>query len=1517
MNPLAKLLLLISLMSIPALAALTGTGTELDPYLISTYQNLKEIKNSPDSYYKLTANIDASASKTENDGRGFEPIVGSTTAFTGTFDGQNFIIENLWINDPTLYRAGLFGNVSSGAVLKNVGITGEVRAAGLGGLLVGEAYAAQIEQCWSSGTVSVEESSSGGLIGSSSQSTISKCYSTASVTGERQTGGFIGLVTYGSITNSFAAGDVYSSYTDAGGFIGQDYSVTVSNCYALGSSYSSEYYGRFSGKVVSSSFTNVLGNRENSLSGIVRATILDTVTAFMTDSVEMAALLDTTIWSIISGTYPALKGMPAPATATGDVATSIADINDLSAYLANDIDHDGNTPTAAKWTHSKMNSTGDSLWVFYSPGTILPHGDTLWGAAAQIAVPYTYPIALSSYEDLKSIGNDYRFPLNAPYVLTQNIDASLSFSEGGFTPIRGLVNGSLNGQGNSINNLYIFEPNNLAVGLFRALSENSFIKNLSIDADVTGSGSRTGTLVGYCNASVTKIIANGTVNNGGGIVGRLAGTMDQCISTVKVISGYGGGLVGYLYPGTISNSYFAGKIVDKKKWSSGITVNMSASTLTNVLTIGKVPGGPATVPNINSSATGCYWSPEFSGAATGVGATSLTLSELADQNSYPEFSFGDIWEMYAGAPMPLLAAMNNPPIAFDDTLASQADLIDTAAILSNDYDNTVGSVLTLRFEGTAPVNSSGDTLFVSYQVGEVTSEGDTIWGGYATITLPSSIPDTIAISSYDELKKIGTDFTYPLYGNYILTQDIDASLSTSENSGSGFSPIGSMVNRFRGSFDGRGYKISNLTIQRKMEDNMGLFAVIDTDGSVRNLEVSGSIAGNYSVGILAGTHYGTIENCQTNGVITGERKLGGMAGECYGTITSSSANVDITGVFLGFYYGGFSGYIYNGAVISSCYSTGSISGGRGTYIGGFAGYISGGTVSRSFCSGSLSGTKYVGGFLGNGDGSTISDCYTRSNVTGERYVGGFIGDLSSSLTIENAYATGVVSGDYLVGGFVGSYYGSNTTYTSCYWDSSTAGQTTDVIAVAKTTAEMKTVSTFTGWDMPSVWCMDDGDEYPMLRWSASEIIYKTDGNGTITGDTIQYVAKSSSYGIPSIVTNPVTAAGVGEYLFNDWSDRIATNARSDSGSIGDTTFTALFNLITVTLDTTHSIQKDTVTTIDSVYNVDSDTVVTTIKTENWIDTMFARTDSLSTGISFWFNIDTTVSNGSKVISTVVDTLTYIPTITVTNDTTHSITKDTVTTIDSVYSANSDTVVTTIKTENWIDTMFARTDSLSTGISFWFNIDTMVSNGSNVISTVVDTLTYISTITVTNDTTHSITKDTVTTIDSVYSVGSDTVVTTIKTENWIDTQFARTDSLSDGVSYWFIVDTTVTNGSNDLGTIADTLGVAVAILDGGEYRGEVNGISIAPNPATPYNRMMNIVVKGTNGASVRVSIFDNLGHLIDEQSEDIYVNGTHRFIWDLTNRYGVSVGSGSYVAIAVVTHRDGSREMFRKMIGVQR
>jgi hypothetical protein len=235
-----------------------GVGSESDPYLISTPEQLSQLAYDTAQeidyqgyYFKQTNDIDIGRLQ-------WNPIGASATEeFRGIFDGNNKVISNLNIGTSAmpseLEEIGLFGYLS-GAVIHNVNIENASIFSSLPdyygpiGTLAGEVNSSLIHHCSASGTISSSSyngSYVGGLVGKIdyySQGIIA-CSAhvdisvSSSYSGD--VGGLVGEA-YCPIICSNASGDV-SGYGYLGGLAGDGAAVT--DCYATGAVSSSDMGG--------------------------------------------------------------------------------------------------------------------------------------------------------------------------------------------------------------------------------------------------------------------------------------------------------------------------------------------------------------------------------------------------------------------------------------------------------------------------------------------------------------------------------------------------------------------------------------------------------------------------------------------------------------------------------------------------------------------------------------------------------------------------------------------------------------------------------------------------------------------------------------------------------------------------------------------------------------------------------------------------------------------------------------------------------------------------------------------------------------------------------------------------------------------------------------------------------------------------------------------------------------------------------------------------------------------------
>jgi len=211
----------------PQAIPLIGDGTIENPYLIFTAQEFallswySEVLN---KNIRLAENLDLQEV-------GIYPI-GDLGSFSGTFDGNNHIISNAIINQPTSDYVGLFNYVVQDGQIRNLGVE-NVNITGRGpvGGLVGDNGGGTITSCYVTGSVS-GSSIVGGLVGWTYNSIITSCYADGVMTGDYEIGGLAGWTIDSTITNCYANGSVSGS-SIVGGLSGVN-SGMICSCYATG-----------------------------------------------------------------------------------------------------------------------------------------------------------------------------------------------------------------------------------------------------------------------------------------------------------------------------------------------------------------------------------------------------------------------------------------------------------------------------------------------------------------------------------------------------------------------------------------------------------------------------------------------------------------------------------------------------------------------------------------------------------------------------------------------------------------------------------------------------------------------------------------------------------------------------------------------------------------------------------------------------------------------------------------------------------------------------------------------------------------------------------------------------------------------------------------------------------------------------------------------------------------------------------------------------------------------------------
>ena len=1004
-----------------------NSGTEEDPYQIGNaaelafFASLVNAGNSfASKYVKLTNEI------TFDQGINWTPIGDASHAFVGTFDGNGCSVKNLYINNAAQYQ-GLFGNVGSGGMVKNLIVTGTVTAANqarVGGIVAYGAYNSVVQNCGFFGAVTAGTSLTGGVAG------------------------------YGMIKNCwyYQPKEQVTNVGVCGG--------TPTNCYQNVSVNSNGTY-------VADNFAATVANKLN-------------VEAFK----DVTLLL----WKAVADGYPVfdaaadrdnmvpvtLETYVKASSVVGKIEISVQGSEPLTAYLAKK----GDSITLKL----VENYPDDGDKIYYTPDKDKHSSDEIVEITAA-GVPYTVPMKLAEgqtsvtlyygtmeefnavegvsawyYNGTNKITNEAELRFLATLVNDKHIDFSgkvinldndIALTET-WMPI-GTVDhpfhGIFNGNGHTISGLKV-EGAYANAGLFGVVEEGT-VKQVNLrDGKIssTTEGANVGGIAGCirsespiktaavesCDSNV-EVIAAGKNANAGGIAGTIVGkgSLKYSICTGKVTAtgenAVAGGLVGRItdtekYSGTVQGGYFYN---ETQKDFPAIAVKGDKSTITY-----------------------CFFLADkstYDKKDTQKGVTSGGAADIGDTGARTkdEFLAGRVlWELGKAGPGNVFG-VNKTPAADDFMLPKLfvTGMTGARAVYQLSLTKTGGEdneVVKLINGNGAPTLTDGNTQYV-YGAGStaITLDSSSISDGRMAVYAPN---EPKQISSYESYNKytytVGKTYTAdtswydPAKTVYELWDDDDLfglaklvndgttdftgktiNLMTSITlNGYDWIPIGGKDNyAFGGAFDGQHFTISDMSVNEPIRGasfgSAGLFGALK-NGEVKNLTVTGAIKleNNSALcvgGIVAECSQGTVTTCVSRVNITVQActnvvSVGGIVGKgdksskianCLreGSITVETTQTNNT--FVG-------GIVSSGPQVDSCWNTGMITvnvpNTDQVYVGGIAAQVlKTQPVTNCFNSGivSVQGNPdkaefYVGGISGKIGKAGVYNSYNMGDVTG-------------------------------------------------------------------------------------------------------------------------------------------------------------------------------------------------------------------------------------------------------------------------------------------------------------------------------------------------------------------------------------------------------------------------------------------------------------------------------------------------------------------------------------------------------
>ncbi len=353
-------------------------------------------------------------------------------------------------------------------------------------------------------------------------------------------------------------------------------------------------------------------------------------------------------------------------------------------------------------------------------------------------------------------------------------------------------------------------------------------------------------------------------------------------------------------------------------------------------------------------------------------------------------------------------------------------------------------------------------------------------------------------------------------GSFYLSENIDMGYY---GTGEGWTPVAS----FSGTFDGRGYTITNLTIARPTTMYCGLFGQATSTAVIKNVNFErAKIRGGEHTGVLAGFCSGNISNIEiTNSEIDSQAEsVGALVGsydkgtvmDCIVKGTSISANGSI---------GGLIGTLYSGTVQRNGVDALILVDYRGEEtiidtnivgirsVGGLIGEIKANALTdmkENYANARITGTTETGGLIGDvqlisRNTFRLTDSYSEGSISGGiENVGGCIGNIyavnNPEIEIQSVYtATDTPSTASVRGGFIGKtniVEGTSAQVLKCCFEKdplldlnvvdigSKAGGVSLVIN-SKTPAEMKNRVTYSDWNF-DLWTLEEGVKRPYLKW---------------------------------------------------------------------------------------------------------------------------------------------------------------------------------------------------------------------------------------------------------------------------------------------------------------------------------------------------------------------------------------------------------------------------------------------------
>ncbi|MGE4285433.1 MAG: GLUG motif-containing protein, partial [Phycisphaerae bacterium] len=558
-------------------------GSKSNPYPIASQEDfdaidslITDIPDAPDEIagcFELTRDIYFNSYSSYTTAVVARP---GDTYFTGTFDGNGYLVSGLNIVHKDSDYNGLFRQIGAGGKVSNLSIADSfISTDQFSGLLCGKNYG-RITDCstggyvsanycsgglsgWNDGKVSRCESNVnivangtytgvfcggssgtitecraygditsttdhvGGFVGQN-LGIIARCFATGNASGNSHVGGFVGE-NYGNgynatIVDCYATGDAYGAGYDTGGFAGYGYYSRIIDCYSTGVPTGNNYVGGFAGYDDYSQHTNCFWDKETSAITTSWGGTGKTSAEMQSQGTFTEVNWSEDVWLMADGNYPQL-------VFESSISPVMPEVYDLSAAEAQSLlagaGYDVNTVYVASWQVPQ----GEAIGVNANAGKRYPASFAVelyvstGAGSADGSEANPYPIAcvadIEAINSLITVIEGDSDVIEGCFELTRDIYFSTdTFYTTSLISQATDTNfqGVFDGAGFKIDGLAILHSQNDYIGLFARIGAGGEVYDLNITNCNVAADERCGAIASYNFGLIENCTADGVMYAG-------------------------------------------------------------------------------------------------------------------------------------------------------------------------------------------------------------------------------------------------------------------------------------------------------------------------------------------------------------------------------------------------------------------------------------------------------------------------------------------------------------------------------------------------------------------------------------------------------------------------------------------------------------------------------------------------------------------------------------------------------------------------------------------------------------------------------------------------------------------------------------------------------------------------------------------------------------------------------------------------------------------------------------------